>query len=252
MKISLITVTYNCDKTLNDTFDSVRGQNCKELEYIVIDGGSTDNTVDIIRKNDDIIDFWSSAPDEGIYDAMNKGLRQATGEYIGFLHSDDMFFSGSTLKNIVSALADSEKPEVFYGDLEYVHALSTEKVIRKWRSRKFKPELLKQGWMPPHPTLYIRKDVVEETGFFDTSYRIAADYDYILRLFTREGLNSCYLPEVIVKMRLGGASNKSLSNIIRKSKEDIRALRKNRGGGLMTLIRKNLSKIPQFFHRKVI
>jgi glycosyltransferase len=106
--------------------------------------------------------------------------------------------------------------------------------------------------MPPHPTLYIRKDVVEETGFFDTSYRIAADYDYILRLFTREGLNSCYLPEVIVKMRLGGASNKSLSNIIRKSKEDIRALRKNRVGGLMTLIRKNLSKIPQFFHRKVI
>ena len=246
MKISLITVTYNCDRTLEDTFRSVREQNSKELEYIVIDGGSTDRTVDIIKENDDIISFWSSAPDKGIYDAMNKGLKQATGDYVGFLHSDDMFFSADTLKNIMQAIKAGH-PDVFYGDLEYVHAESTGKVIRKWRSRSFTPELLRRGWMPPHPTLYVRKEIIDKTGFFDTSYRIAADYDYILRLFTQKDLKTFYLPEVIVKMRLGGASNKSISNIIRKSREDIRALRRNRVGGVLTLISKNLSKVPQFF-----
>ncbi len=248
MKISLITVSYNCDSTLEDTFRSVREQNCNDLEYIVIDGGSTDRTVDIIKENEDIITFWSSTPDEGIYDAMNKGLKRATGDYVGFLHSDDMFYSGSTLKNILNAVSEN-RPDVFYGDLEYVNAVSADKVIRRWKSRIFHPELLKQGWMPPHPTLYIRKDVIEETGFFDTSYKIAADYDYILRLFSKKGLSTHYLSEVIVKMRVGGASNKSIPNIIKKSKEDIRALRKNRIGGIRTLVRKNLSKIPQFFRR---
>ncbi len=246
MKISLITVTYNCEETLSDTFDSVRSQNCEQLEYIVIDGGSSDSTVDIIKQNEDIISYWESEADEGIYDAMNKGLRRATGDVIGFLHSDDMFFSGNTLKSIIE-VAEDESPDVIYGDLEYVNAKYTDKVIRRWNSCDFKGSLLKKGWMPPHPTLYIRKQIVEETGFFDTSFRIAADYDYILRLFTRKGLKTHYLPKVIVKMRLGGESNKSVSNIIRKSKEDVRALRKNKVGGLFTLIGKNLSKIPQFF-----
>ena len=246
MKISLITVTYNCEDTLSDTFDSVRSQKCEQLEYIVIDGGSSDSTVDIIKQNEDIISFWESEADEGIYDAMNKGLRRATGDVIGFLHSDDMFFSGNTLKSIIE-VAEDKRPDVIYGNLEYVNAKSTDKVVRRWNSRDFKESLLKQGWMPPHPTLYIRKQVVEETGFFDTSFRIAADYDYILRLFSRKGLKTHYMPKVIVKMRLGGESNKSISNIIRKSKEDIRALRKNKVGGLFTLIGKNLSKIPQFF-----
>ena len=248
MKISLITVAYNCDQTIGDTFNSVRSQDCDDLEYIVIDGGSTDRTVDIIKENEDIITYWSSSPDEGIYDAMNKGLKHVTGDYVGFLHSDDMFYSASTLKNILNAVSEN-RPDVFYGDLEYVNAVSADKVIRRWKSSNFYPKLLKQGWMPPHPTLYVRKDVIEETGFFDTSYKIAADYDYILRLFSRKGLATYYLSEVIVKMRLGGASNKSIPNIIKKSKEDIRALRKNRVGGFRTLIRKNLSKIPQFFKR---
>jgi len=246
MKISLITVTYNCARTLSDTFDSVRSQKCEEFEYIVIDGGSTDGTLDIIRQNNDIITFWSSAPDKGIYDAMNKGLEKATGEYVGFLHSDDMFFSEGTIKSIMQSV-EKDKPDVLYGDLEYVNSVSVDKVVRKWRSCDFEHKLLKKGWMPPHPTLYIRKDVIEEVGLFDTSFRIAADYDYILRLFSREDLKFAYLPEVIVKMRLGGASNKSISNIIRKSKEDIRALKKNRAGGVFSLLRKNISKIPQFF-----
>ena len=248
MKISLITVTYNCYQTLKDTIDSVRAQEYDELEYIVIDGGSTDGTVDLIKSNEDLISFWLSERDSGIYDAMNKGLEKASGDYVGFLHSDDMFYSNETLTNINIALNRCEKPDVFYGDLEYVNAVATGKVIRKWKSKMFEKVLLKQGWMPPHPTLYIRKEVIDETGFFDTSFKIAADYDYILRLFTRAGLTTCYLPEVIVKMRVGGASNKSLKNIIRKSKEDIKALKKNKVGGLMTLISKNLSKIPQFFH----
>ncbi len=246
MKISLITVTYNCEDTLEDTLKSVKEQKCAELEYIVIDGGSTDKTVDIIKKYDDIISFWSSSPDEGIYDAMNRGLKKATGDYVGFLHADDMFFSVNTLKEIMSALRE-QSADVLYGDLVYVNSVHTDKVIRKWRSCEFYPELLGKGWMPPHPTMYIKHDIILKTGYFNTSYKIAADYDYILRLFSQNSVNFLYLPLVIVKMRMGGASNKSISNIILKSKEDIRALRSNRVGGIITLIRKNISKLPQFF-----
>ncbi len=246
MKISLITVTYNCEDTLEDTFKSVKEQQCESLEYIVIDGGSTDKTVDIINKYEDIISFWSSSKDAGIYDAMNRGLKKATGDYIGFLHADDIFFSANTLTNIVSGLKE-HNPDVLYGDLEYVNSADTNKVIRRWKSCEFYYELLGKGWMPPHPTLYVKRSVIQKTGFFDTTYRIAADYDYILRLFSQKTITFIYLPTVIVKMRMGGASNKSLSNIILKSKEDIRALKSNKVGGVYTLIRKNISKIPQFF-----
>ncbi len=246
MKISLITVTYNCENTIADTLKSVMEQKCAELEYIVVDGGSTDKTVDIIKEYEEIISFWSSSSDSGIYDAMNRGLKKATGDYVGFLHADDIFFSADTLKRIMSALK-VQTPDALYGDLEYVNSTDTDKVIRRWKSCKFHLNLLKNGWMPPHPTLYIRRNVIQKIGFFDTTYRIAADYDYILRLFTQEDIKLLYLPIVIVKMRMGGASNKSLSNIVLKSKEDIRALRSNGVGGLYTLVRKNISKIPQFF-----
>ncbi len=246
MKLSLITVTFNCENTLEDTFRSVQEQQCEDLEYIVIDGGSTDRTVEIIEKYDDIITFWSSSPDEGIYDAMNKGLKKATGDYVGFLHADDIFFSSITMSKIMTELKE-HKPDAMYGDLEYVNSTDTDKVIRRWESCVYSPELLGKGWMPPHPTVYIKRDVIQQTGSFDTTYKIAADYDYILRLFTQQTLKFLYLPVVLVKMRLGGASNKSISNVILKSKEDIRALKKNGVGGLFTLIRKNVSKIPQFF-----
>ena len=246
MKISLITVTYNCENTLEDTFRSVKEQKCQELEYIVIDGGSTDKSVEIIERYGEIITFWSSSPDEGIYDAMNKGLKKATGDYVGFLHADDIFFSANTLTKLMSELKE-HNPDVLYGDLEYVNSADTNKVIRRWKSCEFSSELLGKGWMPPHPTIYVKHDVIRKTGFFDTSFRIAADYDYILRLFTQKGLKILYLPVVIVKMRMGGASNKNISNILVKSKEDIRALKLNGVGGLYTLIRKNVSKIPQFF-----
>ncbi|NPA36731.1 MAG: glycosyltransferase [Chlorobi bacterium] len=250
MKISLITVTFNCANTLNDTLNSVRKQNCRNLEYIIIDGASTDGSVDIIKNNNDIISYWSSSADEGLYDAMNKGIRQATGDYIGFLHSDDMFFSDNTLNKIFNAL-ESYTPDVLYGDLQYVNASDTSKVVRLWKSNAFHPGLLKMGWMPPHPTLYIKREVMVKTGFFNTSYKIAADYDYILRLFSKHAKNFYYHPHVIIKMRLGGESNKSIKNIIKKSKEDLRALKTNKAGGLLTLILKNLRKLPQFLnHRK--
>ena len=246
MKLSLITVTYNCAGTLEDTIKSVKEQNCEDLEYIIIDGASTDGSVDIIKKHKDVVSFWSSTEDEGIYDAMNKGIKQATGDYIGFLHSDDMFYSDNTLNEISTAL-EVHSPDVLYGDLQYVNAIQTDKIIRLWKSQNYYPGLLKKGWMPPHPTLYIKKEVMKKTGFFNTSYKIAADYDYILRLFSKNVESFYYHPSVIIKMRIGGASNKSLKNIIRKSEEDLRALRTNNVGGLLTLIRKNLSKIPQFF-----
>lgn len=246
MKISLITITYNSEDTLEDTIRSVKEQNCAGLEYIIIDGASTDRTVDLIKKHEDFVSFWSSSKDNGIYDAMNKGLKKATGDYIGFLHSDDMFFSDDVLKKISEALEEYE-PDVLYGDLVYVNACETDNVIRQWKSCEFYPKLLKKGWMPPHPTLYIKREIIREIGDFDTTYKIAADYDYILRLFSKKTLKFMYLPKVIVRMRMGGASNKNISSIILKSREDIRALRSNKMGGIVTLLRKNISKIPQLF-----
>lgn len=248
-KISIITVTYQSEGTLGTAIESVLGQTYANIEYIIVDGASKDNTADLVKSYGNGIAQFVSEPDHGIYNAMNKGLGMATGDVIGFLHADDILASPHTIEEIAQTFEKSEIGAV-YGDLEYIDKSNTQKVIRYWKSQAFELPLLRKGWMPPHPTLYIKKEWIDKTGQFNEKYRIAADYDYILRLFKSPSLIVAYIPHTIVKMRVGGASNQSLRNIYLKSKEDYLALRRNKIGGWVTLLFKNLSKIEQFVKRK--
>jgi glycosyltransferase involved in cell wall biosynthesis len=193
-----------------------------------------------------------SEPDSGIYYALNKGLALATGEVVGFLHADDVYANETVLARIAAAFAspgEGGAVDAVYGDLDYVSRTDPARVVRHWRSRAFQPDLLRRGWMPPHPTLYLRRALYERHGVFDTRYRIAADYDLMLRMLSRLAGRAVYLPQVLVRMRLGGVSNRSLAKIARKTWEDYQALRGNGLGGLGALAWKNLSKLPQFWQR---
>ena len=248
IKISLITAVYNNGSMIASALDSTSNQLDVNYELIVIDGGSTDQTLHVIDIHKDQISHLVSEQDGGIYDALNKGLRLASGDVIGFLHSDDLYANQNVLMKVAKVFQDPMVDAV-YGDLVYVKKDSPSDVVRYWKSGNFSHKKLGRGWMPPHPTLFIRKSIYDKIGHFDTSYKIAADYDFMLRLLSRKNINVKYIPEVLVKMRLGGASNRSLKNLMRKSSEDYRALRRNRVGGIFALLLKNLSKVPQFFRR---
>jgi glycosyltransferase len=244
MKITIITVSYNSAATIADTLRSVAAQTHPDIEHILIDGGSTDSTMEIAREHGKHLRLSVSEPDKGIYDAMNKGLGCATGEYVGFLNADDMYAD----KNAVARIADaaSTHPDMIYGDLQYVGKHHIYRVIRTWRSGIFKLDSLKRGWMPPHPTFYLRGDLLGSVGRFDTTLRVAADYDFMLRCLLREGCKAAYVPHVLVRMRMGGASNVSLKAMLRKSREDLAVMRRHAIGGFMVLVQKNLRKLPQF------
>ena len=248
MKISIITAVRNSRATLADTLDSALAQDHLDKELIVVDGASTDGTLEVIEQYAGQLAHIISEPDHGIYDALNKGLELATGDVVGFLHADDLYANADVLARIAAAFADPAV-EAVYGDLVYVSQADTGRVIRHWRAGAYRPAKLHWGWMPPHPTLYLRRALYEHHGGFDLRYRIAADYDLMLRLLSRIKGRVVYLPEVLVRMRLGGASNRSLRQILRKSWEDYQALRANRLGGLGTLLLKNVQKLPQFFRR---
>lgn len=246
MKISIITAVLNREDTIGSALDSLQEQTHGDFEHLIQDGGSTDGTLDEVHRYADERSSIVSEPDSGIYDAINKGIARATGDVIGLLHSDDVFGSNEVLAKVCQALSDSSVQGV-YGDLEYVSTSDLSRVIRHWRSEAYDRGKLSKGWMPPHPTLFLRREVFDRWGAYDTNYEIAADYDAILRWLGRGGVSLAYIPEVLVKMRVGGESNRSLSRILRKSREDYRALRSNNVGGLGTLALKNLSKIGQFF-----
>jgi glycosyltransferase len=248
MKISIITATWNCAGTVAECLASVAGQSYPDREHIVIDGASTDGTVAVLEAHRAQLAVLVSEPDQGIYDALNKGLARASGEVVGLLHADDLYADADVLARIAAAFADPAVDAV-YGDLVYVSQKDTRRVIRHWRAGEYRPARLRWGWMPPHPTLYLRRALYERHGNFDLQYRIAGDYDLILRLLSRIEGRVVYLPQVLVRMRLGGASNRSLRHILRKSWEDYRALRANQMGGIAALAWKNLSKAPQFFKR---
>ena len=242
----MVTAVWNRAATVGGAIDSVAAQTHPHIEHLVIDGGSTDGTLAEVEARRSHAMVVVSEPDRGIYDALNKGIARSTGEVVGLLHSDDFFADERVIERVAAAFADPAIDAV-YGDLDYVSASDPTKVIRHWRAGPATPARLRRGWMPPHPTLFVRRRVFETHGAYDTRYRIAADYDAVLRWFGTAAITSAYIPEVLVKMRVGGESNASLAKILRKSREDYRALRANRVGGLGTLIAKNLSKLPQFF-----
>ena len=252
MKLTLITATYNSAQELETCMASVALQDYNNIEHILVDGGSTDTTVALIKKYKQTRENikWVSEPDQGIYDALNKGLAMATGDVIGFIHSDDILADGKIISKIMEQFKKNAVDGV-YGDLRYVQKANVNKTVRVWKSCDFRPGLLSQGWMPAHPTFFLKKAVYEKHGNFDVSYRIAADYDFMLRVLQDGNLSFLYLPQVITKMRVGGASNRSVKNIIQKSKEDYKAMKSN---GLplplWVLLAKNISKIPQFLLTK--
>ena len=246
MKVSIITATYNSGKTIQRAIDSIASQDYNNIEYIIIDGGSTDNTLQIISENQDKISKFVSEKDKGIYDALNKGIRLAGGEIIGFLNSDDVYNNKYIVSKIVNSF-EKKKADIVYGDLVYQSKdINNEKTIRYWKSNIFNLDYLKYGWMPPHPTLYCTKEVYDRYGLYDDNFKISADYEFILRVFKEPSLVKTYIPNVLVRMDMGGISNNSLMNIYRKSKEDYNAIKRNDIGGFFTLLCKNFRKLKQF------
>lgn len=246
MKVSIVTVSYNSSKTIKDTIFSVNSQTHPSIEHIFIDGASTDDTLEIIKTTSHRQNIIVSEKDSGIYNAMNKGISNSSGDIIGFLHSDDIFHSEEVISDLVNKIQD-ENLDGVYGDLQYVDKVNPNKIIRSWKSCQFKQNLLRKGWMPAHPTLFLKREIYLKHGVFNTSFKISADYDFILRIFKDQNLKSGYLPKIVTKMRVGGASNRSLKNIFKKTKEDYCVIRLNKIGNLMTLFLKNASKIKQFF-----
>lgn len=224
-------------------------QTYKNREHVVIDGESIDGTLDLLQARLHQLAVLVSEPDLGIYDALNKGIERSTGDVIGFLHSDDLYAHADALTHIASAFSLDQSICAVYGDLQYVRKANTADVVRYWKSSPFSKNRLAWGWMPPHPTFYVRREWYERIGGLDTNYRIAADYFSILQMFSDPEFKAIYLPEVLVKMRMGGVSNRSLKSIVRKTREDWDALRRvNVGamGGIGALVWKNLNKLGQF------
>lgn len=246
LKISLITTSYNSAASIRDTIESVLAQDYENIEYIIVDGNSTDHTMDIVHSYGDQITRSISEPDEGLYDALNKGINLAGGDVIGFVHSDDILASRDVIKNIAKTFSE-QKTDSVYGDLLYVHKENTAKTLRYWKAGEFSLRKLKRGWMPPHPAFYVKKEIYGKYGKFDLNFKIAADYDSILRFLWKYRISTHYLPEIIVKMRIGGQSNKNIKNILQKSREDIRAMNNNSIQPFPAILIKNISKIQQFF-----
>ena len=265
MKFSIITICRNAENTIDHAIRSVLSQSVSDVEYLIVDGASTDRTVTRIseaiggsgcRSGEQVLVSGKtvrliSEPDKGLYDALNKGVRMATGDVIGFVHADDVLAAPDVLSRVAETFERSGAEGV-YGDLQYV--TDTGSVLRYWSSGEYHRRKLAWGWMPPHPALYLNRRVYEQAAlengdFFDTSFRCAADYEFMMRVLARYGVQPVYLPEVLVKMRVGGVSNRSLKHIFCKSVEDWQVIRRNQIGHLHTLVWKNLGKLKQFFAR---
>ena len=249
MKVSIITVTYNSGKFLEDCIKSVIMQRYHNIEHIIIDGKSTDNTLSIIKKYKSHITKSISETDRGIYDAINKGMAMATGDIIGNLNSDDILVDDDVIESIVKAF-ENNNVDTVYGDLEYVSAADTNKIIRIWKGRPFNRMRFLYGWMPAHPTFYIKRSLVEKYGYYENHYYTAADYEFMARYLYKNRLSAYYLPKLIVKMRVGGQSNKSLYQRLRANRRDYLAMRKNKIPlAFIVSILKPLIKVQQFFKK---
>lgn len=227
MKISIITATFNSGSTLRDTMCSVLSQHYTDFEHIIVDGGSKDNTLEIVKELEPQYNGrlrWVSESDKGLYDAMNKGIRMATGDVIGVLNSDDFYASDSVLKNIALKCRDFD---AVYGNLDFIDINDSSKVVRKWRGSQHTPGAFFKGWHPAHPTFYARKTCFDKYGGFDITFNVSADFELMFRFIEKERISNSFLPMVMVKMRMGGESTGSLKRIIEGNKNILRAFKKN-------------------------
>ena len=252
MKISIVTPCFNTEKTISDTLESILLQTYHDYEVLIIDGGSKDNTIEVVKRYEQKFNGklkWVSEKDNGLFDAMNKGIKMATGEIISLLNADDVYAHSNVLSEVNEAFK-TFKTDGVYGDLTYVSENDTTKIIRYWRAGKFKRGKLYFGWTAPHLSLFLKKDVYEKFGYFNTEFRIAADYDIMLRFIAVNRISLTYLKDVLVKMRVGGVSNRGVKNLIQKTREDIRATRNNNFGNIFTVVFKNFRKLNQFTIKK--
>lgn len=256
--ISIVTVTYNSITTIKDTIASINSQKYSNIKKIWIDGMSTDGTYEFLKQSKDENTVLISEKDEGLYDALNKGIQKSSTDLIFFLHSDD-FFSDDNIISSVIDIFNNQKPNLVYGNIKMVDENLTEKTIRYWKSDKeknyirnnfyYKKKIL-NGWMPPHTSCFYRTDFLKKIGYFNLNYKISADYDHLLRLFMSDDLKAFYINKTIVNMRMGGNSNRSVTQILKKMKEDYEIINKNKLLNLYTLFMKSFSKLTQFFIKK--
>lgn len=250
MKISVITVCYNSAKTIGHTLRSVREQTHGDIEHIIVDGCSNDNTLEVVKAEGLHVAKVVSERDKGIYDAMNKGIALASGEIVAFINADDFYASPCVLTTVAAAFEKSGA-DCCYGDLCYVSQVDPTRTVRYWRSADFVPGSFEKSWCPPHPTFFVRRSVYQRLGGFDLCFRIAADFELMARCLEAARISSHYIPEVLVKMRLGGTTNRSLSNIFKQNAEIRRALSKNglRSSLVSFVLNKLLSRAIQFVRR---
>ena len=248
-KISIITVSFNSAKTIKETIKSVLTQDYNNIEYIIIDGGSSDETIDIVKSYSEKISYFISEKDNGIYDAMNKGIKAATGDIVGILNSDDFYPNSFVLSNVAKSFKKYNCDAV-YGDLVYVNKKDTTQIKRYWQAGNYNTSKIKNGWMLPHPTFFVKKVMYDRYGLYNTDLKSAADYEMILKLLYKENISVQYIPMILVKMRMGGASNSTFLNRIRANKEDGLAWTKNQlNKPMFVRIKKPLQKVIQFFKK---
>ena len=248
MKVSIITITYNSAATVEDTLKSVVDQDYPNIEYLIIDGKSKDNTLQIVDKYKDKITKVVSEKDKGLYDALNKGIALASGDIVGMLHSDDLYATNQVISDIVKTFESNPEAEGVYADLVFVDRNDINKITRTWESGDYEEGDFLNGWMPPHPTFFVRKECYERFGGFNTTLRLSADYELMLRMIHKNKIKLAYLPKVVVKMRMGGASNVSFFVRLKANIEDKMAWKLNGiKPGFLTRFMKPARKIGQYF-----
>lgn len=253
MKISIITVCYNSAKTIKDTLTSVTNQLHDDIEHVLVDGGSNDGTIDLVKKHGERVSRFVSSPDRGTYDAMNKGLSLATGDYVAYLNSDDFYTSEKVIQQVAETIHETNA-DAIYGDLSYVKRNDPKTRVRYWKSQVFQPGSFVRGFAPPHPTFLMKRKLLNELGGFDLSYSLASDFDLMFRALEIKKYTSTYMPLELTRMRTGGATNISLSNIVRQNQEILRSLRSH-GARISTagfIVRKLLSRIRQRYLKPTV
>jgi glycosyltransferase involved in cell wall biosynthesis len=249
-KISIVTVTFNSEKTLKDTIESVIAQKYNNIEYIIIDGSSSDATIDIVKSYGNKVSKFISEKDNGIYDAMNKGLKLATGDVVGILNSDDVYFDNEVIEKVIERFKKDGSDSV-YGDLYYVKEDNVNEVVRYWKSSILEQESFAKGWHPPHPTFFVKKDIYNKYGYFDLNMKVSADFELMLRFLEKYKISTCYLSKVIVRMRVGGESNRNIKNIITGNASILKSFDKNniKVNKIMYIFYRFIPKIIQMIKR---